>query len=154
MKLGFLDHEKIKGILNFDLPLILVVTMVDQNLTGFLVDDKSSCNIFYTDLLELLGIQHTDMNPYYGGYLLAFNNSITLPSGVEDLSLTIKEGVCERNVIFDSLLIQCRNTFRGILGKSFLAKLDTVTSLVHLKVTYHDKEGKSTIISVDLEEAK
>lgn len=85
---------------------------------------------------------------------MAFNNSITLPSGVEDLSLTIKEGVCERSVIFDSLLIPCRNIFRGILRKSFLEKLDAVTSLVHLKVTYHDKEGKSTIISVDLEEAK
>lgn len=45
LKLVFLDHEKITKISNYDLPLINTVTIVDQNMTGFLVDDMSSCNI-------------------------------------------------------------------------------------------------------------
>lgn len=33
-------------------------------------------------------------------------------------------------------------------------KLDVVVSLVHLKVTYLNKEGRSTTVSADLDEAK
>lgn len=64
LELGFLDREKIYGIPNFDLPLILQVTVTDQNLAEFPVDDISSCNILYTDTLELLGIQKPYMNSY------------------------------------------------------------------------------------------
>lgn len=53
-KLGFLDLENINGISNFDLPLILAITIVDYKLIGFLVDDWSSCNILYTHTLELI----------------------------------------------------------------------------------------------------
>lgn len=56
LELGFLDHRKINGISNFDLPLILVVIIADQKLTRFLVDDKSSCNILYADTFELLDL--------------------------------------------------------------------------------------------------
>lgn len=45
LKLVFLDHEKIAKISNYDFPLINTVTIVDQNMTGFLVDDRSSYNI-------------------------------------------------------------------------------------------------------------
>lgn len=55
-ELDFLDHEKINGILNFDLALILAAIIVDQNMIGFLVDGGSSCNILYVETLKLLGI--------------------------------------------------------------------------------------------------
>lgn len=44
-KLGFLDHDKINGIPNVYLHMILAVSIIDCNLTGFLVDNGSSCNI-------------------------------------------------------------------------------------------------------------
>ncbi|KAI5438244.1 hypothetical protein KIW84_024114 [Lathyrus oleraceus] len=37
--------------------------------------------------------------------------------------------------------------------RSFLEKLNAVASLVYLKVTYHDREGKPITISATLEEA-
>lgn len=52
LALRFLDCKKINGLLKSDLHLILAVTVVDQNLTRFLVDDESSCNILYTNTLE------------------------------------------------------------------------------------------------------
>lgn len=96
LELGFLDHEKIKGILNFDLPLILVVTIANLNLTGFLVDDESSCNVLYADTLEWLGLHQTCLNLYRKGDLLAFNDSVTHYSGTTDMTLAIGEGVRER----------------------------------------------------------
>lgn len=65
MVLRFLDREKINEILNFNLPQILNVTITGLNLTGFLVDDTSSCNILYVDALLQLTIQETYMNLYW-----------------------------------------------------------------------------------------
>lgn len=57
----------------------------------------------------------------------------------------------ERKIIPKFLVIPCRNAFRGILGRSFLSKLDVISFIVHLKVTYHDREGRLTTVSIDLE---
>lgn len=40
------------------------------------------------------------------------------------------------------------------MGISFLVKLDVVSSPVHLKIVYHDMEGKLILISADTEKAK
>lgn len=77
LKLGFLDYEKINGIPNFVLPLILEIIITDRNLTWFLIDDGIYCNVLYTYTMDLLGIQKEDMSPYSGGDLLEFNYSIT-----------------------------------------------------------------------------
>lgn len=53
LELEFLYPKKINVIPNFDLPLILTVTVVDRVMTGLLVDDESSCNILYIDIVEL-----------------------------------------------------------------------------------------------------
>lgn len=60
----------------------------------------------------------------------------------------------ERKVTLNFLVILCSSFFRGIIGRSFLGKLYAVASHVHLKITYHDMEGKSTIIITDLKEEK
>lgn len=61
-----------------------------------------------------------------------------------DLTVGVGESACEIRVILNFLIIPIQNAFRGVLGKSFLAKLDAVASPVHLKVTYHDAdEGRS-----------
>lgn len=77
--LGFLECEKINGVLNVDIPLILAVIIAELNLTVFVMDDRSSWNILYADMLELLGIQQADLNLYDMGDLLAFNDSMTRP---------------------------------------------------------------------------
>lgn len=85
-KLGFLYPDKINGFPSDDFPLILVITTIDHNLTGFLVDDGSSCNILYSNKIDLIGIQQAGLNLYGGGDLLAFNDSITHSRGVVDLT--------------------------------------------------------------------
>lgn len=57
-------------------------------------------------------------------------------------------------VIFIFLAISCWSTFRGILGRSFLERLNALASSIYLKVAYHDTEGSTTIVSFDVDEAK
>lgn len=124
-----------------------------SNLTRFLVDDRSSCNVLYADILELLGLQRMDLNPYYVGDLLAFNDSITRPWGTTYMTWAIGEATYERKVILSFHVISCKSVFRDILERSFLERLNVVASSVHLKGTYHYREGMSGIFGVDLKEA-
>lgn len=60
----------------------------------------------------------------------------------------------ERKVTLRFLVILRRSAFKGILGRSFLVKLDVIEFPVHLEVTYHDMAGKLIVVMVDLEEEK
>lgn len=66
--------------------------------------------------------------------MLAFNNSVTCPCEMLDLTISLGEGSNERMVNLFFLVIACRSTFSGILGISFLAKLDAMASSIHVKV--------------------
>lgn len=74
LKLRYLDHDKIDGNPNNDIAIILAITIIDCNLTGFLINNRSSCNILYSDTLDLIGIQQADLGPYGEGDLLALND--------------------------------------------------------------------------------
>lgn len=52
------------------------------------------------------------------------------------------------------IVIYCRSTFKCILGRSFLARLDVVTSSVHLKVAYDNEKIVSVTVNADLQEAR
>lgn len=136
-----------------DLPLILAITIIGHTLIGFLIDDRNSCNIINTDTREQLWLQQSYLNPYHDGYLLAFNESVSRPYRMIALPLSLGERVHERHVTFKFFVILCKSAFKGIIGISFLAKLDAVASLVHLRLAYHNMEWKSTVVNVYLEEA-
>lgn len=138
LELGFMDREKNNGIPNFNLPLILAVTIVESNLTGFFVDNKSSCNILYAYTMDLLGIKQTNMKLYNWGDLLAPNNLISHPQGAINMIVTIGEGACQRKVILNFMLILCQSAFKCIIWRSFLLRLDAIASSIHRKVTYHN----------------
>lgn len=106
-ELGFLDRGKINGILNGDLPLILEITIVDHNLTEFLVDDISSCNILYSYTMDLISIRQEYLSLYGIKNLLAFNDSITHPQGDVALAMSVGEEYRERKVIRNFLKISC-----------------------------------------------
>lgn len=154
LELVFLDREKINKIMNFNIPLILVVIVADQSMMWFLVDGGSSCNMLYADMLKLLGIQQSDQKPYSGGDLLAFNNSMISHQEMIDLIVADKEGARERKVILNFLIVPCKSAYKGILKNSLLANLDVVALPVHLKITYHDVEGRLVAIIVDFKEAR
>lgn len=54
--LELLGREKINGVPNVELLLVITVTATDHTVIGFLVDDGSSCNVLYPDALEKLGL--------------------------------------------------------------------------------------------------
>lgn len=131
-----------------------VVTITNHNLTGFLIDDKSLCNIPYSYTTNMIGIKQAYLNMYNGRELLAFNNLITYPQWAIDLTVIVREESYERKVTPNFLIIQCQSTIRGVLKRSFLARLDAITSPIHLKVIYHDVEGRSVSVIADVDEVE
>lgn len=45
-----------------------------------------------------------------------------------------------------------KSALKGIIGRSFLAKLDVVASTLHLKIAYHDEKWALATINMDLQE--
>lgn len=43
-------------------------------------------------MIDLIGIQQADQNPYGGGDLLGFNGSISHPQRAVDLEVTVRNG--------------------------------------------------------------
>lgn len=52
------------------------------------------------------------------------------------------------------LMVHCRSSFKCILRRTFLAKLDAIASTIHLKVYYLDEEGKAIAIGADLHDER
>lgn len=88
-ELRFMDKEKIDKIMKFELPLVIEVVIVDRALIILLVDDKSSYNVLYKDALWLLNLKLTDIDPFGGEDLLAFNDLVTQPYGAIYMTLSI-----------------------------------------------------------------
>lgn len=132
--------EKIDGILNSGLPFVIVVVMNHPTVTGFLIDDGSSCNILYEEALKLVGLYWTEPTPSEGEEILAFNNSVTHPSREIDITSSVGEETRKRTMTLTFLMILCKTSLKVILVRSFLAKLDVVVSPIHLKIAYHDKK--------------
>lgn len=104
--------------------------------------------------MELLGLQQTNFTTPEGEGLLAFHDSITHPCGAIDLTLSVGEGTIKRTMTLPFIVIQCKNSFKGIIGRLFLAKLDVVAYTVHLKIAHHDEKGALATINAYLQEVK
>lgn len=49
---GFIDYDKVNGVLNTEFLLTITVTVIDNTVARFLVNGGSLCNVFYDDTLE------------------------------------------------------------------------------------------------------
>lgn len=74
LEIGFLDHDKINGASNANFPQTLMIAFPNHALTGFLVDDRRSCNVLYADVVEQLGLHQSHLNKYYERDLITFNS--------------------------------------------------------------------------------
>lgn len=73
---------------------------------------------------------------------------------MEDLKLSLGEGVCERKVTLSFLVILCWSAFCGICGRSFLERIYAVASPVHMKMWYYNREGELIVFNADLDEVR
>lgn len=91
-----------------------------------------------------------ELKPCEGGTLLAFNDSSTRPCGTIDLPVSFGEGKNKRILKVCFLVIPYKNIYNGLLGRSFLAALNEVASMVHLKMEYHNSLGELVVIATNL----
>lgn len=68
-------------------------------------------------MMDLIGIQQVDLNPYIGGDLLVFNGTISHPQGATDVEMVVGKGDRIRNVVLNFVTILCRSAFRGIIRR-------------------------------------
>lgn len=70
------------------LPLVVTTTIVDNLVSGILIDDEKSYDQLYIEIFKKLGLHDQDLKSYEGGSLLAFNESSTLLYGTIELLIS------------------------------------------------------------------
>lgn len=76
--LGFQGKEKINGIVNSEMLLVIATVIFNEALIRLLIDDENSCNILYEDTLELLNLEQTDLDSSDEEDLIAFNDFVLI----------------------------------------------------------------------------
>lgn len=141
-----MNEEKVDRTSNADLPLVITIVIV----FGVLVDDRSSCNFVYLKTLTKLREGPRDLKPRKDQSPLAFNDSSINPCKHICLLFSLGEGKEITTLDMYFFVIQGENTYNGIFRLPFLATLDAVASLVHLKLKYHDESRRAVVIETDL----
>lgn len=152
--LGFTDNEKVNGVSNEELPLVIVVAIQDHGIARCLVNEGSSVNILYQDAFEKLGLKEENLKPYEDTDLHSFNKTSTRPWGYVTLSVTFREEMDERTFETLFLVVLVVSIYNCILGRPTLAALDAVTSMVHLKMKCHNRNGDVATIYAHLKAAE
>lgn len=128
LMLGFQDREKVYKILNATLLLVIIDTISNHTIFKFLIEDGSSCNVLYIDTLRKLEIRQQDHDLCDDISLLAFNDFITHPYGATNLLFSLVEMEGERKVTLSFLVVLCKISFSGILGRCWTWLLPLFTS--------------------------
>lgn len=148
--LGFLDKEKVDGSSNAILPLIITIIIANQYVFGVLVDDESSCDLIYFEILARLGLRLQDLKSCKEQSLLTFKNSSTRPCEQIYLLVTLGKWSGRKTTSVYFFVIPCESAYNDILGQSFFIALDVVSSLVHFKLKCHDESDRPIVIKEDL----
>ncbi|MCI15723.1 hypothetical protein A2U01_0036861, partial [Trifolium medium] len=79
--LSFYPEELPGGAANSSIPLLIRASMANFDVHRILVDEGSSCDIMYTSLFKVLGLEREHLSPYVGSDLQGFNGSTSKPWG-------------------------------------------------------------------------
>lgn len=118
-ELGFLDEENVDEIANSELSLVITSVIADKALTWLLVDNWSSCNVPYEDILESLNLKQAYLDLFGRENLLAFNDSVTHPCGARSDVINWRRNASEKMTLM-FMMIPCRSAFKEILRRFFL----------------------------------
>ncbi|MCI14526.1 hypothetical protein A2U01_0035657, partial [Trifolium medium] len=134
------------------LPLLIVATSANHDVSRILIDQGSSWYIMYEDLFLRLKIKMERLQPYVGGPLAAFDGSLTQPLGFFVLPTTFKnkgDPTSLRIIQVRFLVVLCTSGCNCILGRTSLKSLGAVPSTVHLKMRYHRTKNEVITMAVD-----
>lgn len=101
-----------------------------------------------------MGLNRGILWPYEGSDLKLFNGMMTYPWGYVELRISIWEVRDIRSSGSQFLVVPCKTVYNCIIGKPFTSTLDTVASLIHLKLKFYNLHSESLIINVGLEGLK
>lgn len=122
----------------------------NHSVSGIIVNNGSSCDLMYISAFTVLGLRKQDLKVCGGKSFLVLNDSSTRPCGALDLPVSFGEGNNKRVVNAKFLIVPCESVYKYIMGRSIMTTLDTTTSMIHLKMKYHNDLSKLVVVTNDL----
>ncbi|XP_056687921.1 uncharacterized protein [Spinacia oleracea] len=100
-----------------DDPLVIEMNLNNHNVHRVLVDGGSAVNIIFRNCLEQLILEEGEESMTKVSYpLIGFNGSAAIPRGKITLPVTIGQGLAERNVREEFLVMDCDSVYNVIMG--------------------------------------
>lgn len=127
------DEELLNGRLNECVPMVVWAKMANYKVQRILVDQGSSIDVMFLDLLTRLGISEEDLTPYRERTSPGLIGLGTTPLGHIELAVTYGERPLTRTVKTPFPVLPGESAYNCKNGRPNLGQLVEVASTVHLK---------------------
>lgn len=150
----FYNEDLLTGRPNHLMRLIFRAMIVNFGVHRVLVHQGASHDIIFSNLFRTLGLSEDDLTTHGGCDLTCFNGSTNEPWGLATLRVTFGENKAKMSFKCQFLIIDCPSPYNCIIGWTTLAELGVVSSMVHLKMRYHNDQDEVVFVLGDVEANK
>jgi hypothetical protein len=126
-------------------PLVVDPIIANTCLTKVLMDGGSSLNIIYTQTLDLLGIERTQLQPSVGGFHGVMPERQAEPVGRIDLPVCFGTPSNFRKETLTFEVVGFCGTYHAILGRPCYAKFMVIPNYTYLKLKMSGPKGVITV---------
>jgi len=137
--ISFQDEDLPNGRPNSYLLLVIRAFIANHNESEF---GRASFKVISSNLFQTLRFSEKDLWPPNGGKLSGFDGSTTRTRGTLKVLITFREGEVRRTIKSNMLVIDAPSPFNCLIGQTTLTTMGAVSSKIHLKKRYHNREGK------------
>lgn len=147
----FSNEDFLIGKPNEYSPLIISASILGVEVKRKLVDQGSSANIMFQDLLPNLSLSHTDLSLYLRTDLSSMGEVQAQPLRYLDTMVTYGEKKIAQTIQTTFLVVPIISPYHCIVERPTLARLGAIASTVQLKMKFHSLTNEIVTISADLE---
>ncbi|XP_011069645.1 uncharacterized protein LOC105155468 [Sesamum indicum] len=114
--------------------------MLDQNDPMVLIDNGSSVDIIFSDVLRKMDLGGVRLKPVRTP-LVGFGGNEVIPEGVIELPMSLGEEPKRKTCMVPFLVVDSPFTYNVVLGRPRLNKFRAVVSTFHLKMKFPTPQG-------------